>query len=361
MSGPTEPSPSHGGRLGPIARFLGRLRGGRRRDAVASDSLFQDLNRLSIRYAECFANHDEMMARKAADELLRTSSSLINRLPRWWMAETTPAFTAVSDDGVVYASEPTWPKELWPQAHQIWVRANGIAILAKQYVGTGPRFFLSYQVVSIQAELQAFLDRVNKQQTIQFDEEAKRLRGALAQARTDFQTGAVTTARFAYLSGVGAGLLLVAPLSLVLLIRQSSESGSDNLVFDAAACAIAGAAGALVSVLTRVTNESLHLDFHVGPRMLVVLGLARPILGSILALALYWATVGEVVPLAPPGAPDARYAFFIAIGFIAGFSERYAQDMLLIRTQPQPAPESTTTRTKPGESAPSPADQPAGA
>lgn len=358
MSGPTEQPPPPRGPLRLVVRGFRRVRQWWRGEPSANANLFQDLNGLSIAYADCFAHPDSAKARKAADELLRAKSGLINRLPRWWMAETTPAFTAVAEDGVVYASEPSpWPDKLWPQAHQIWVRANGIAILAKQYVGEGPRFFLSYQAVSIQAELLAFVDRVNKGQETLFEQEVPRLRGALAQARKDFETGAVTSARFAYLFGVGAGLVLVSPVSLLLLIRQSSEAGSNNLVFDAAACAIAGAAGALVSVLTRVTNESLRLDFRVGPRMLFVLGFARPILGSILALALYWATVGEVVPLAPPVADDARYAFFIAIGFIAGFSERYAQDMLLIRAQP-PQPEPATPPATQAEPPSSAAEQP---
>ena len=342
MSGSAEPSAPEGGSLGLLARLR---RGVRRRPRVgaAPTSLFQELNRLSIAHADCFADPDQVAARKAADQLLWQSSSVIGRLPRWWLAETLPAFTAVTEDGVVHASEPSlWPNKLWPVAHQIWVRANGLAILAKQYVNPGTRFFLGWQVVSIQAELLAFADRVSKDPATHFEDEVPRLEMALAQAWRDFETGAVTSARFAYLGGVGAGLLLVSPASLALLIRQSSVTGADNLVFDAAACAIAGAAGALVSVLTRVTNESLRVDFRVGRRMLLVLGFARPILGAILALALFWATIGEVVPLSPPGSADARYAFFIAIGFIAGFSERYAQDMLLIRAQP-PSEQATSS------------------
>jgi hypothetical protein len=339
MSGPTRPSPSPGGSRGPFGRLFDRLRRRGLREAEASENFFQALNRLSIDYAACFTKTDQTEARRAADDLLRASSDLIRRLPRWWMAESTPAFTAVSDTGVVYASAPSpWPDGLWPLAHQFWVRANGTAILGKQYVDPGPRFFLSYQVVSVQAELLAFVDRINRNDPTKFDQEVPRLRGALAQGRKDFETAAGTTARFSYLGGLALGLVILSPLSLVPLFGHSSASVAANLIVDAGACAVAGAAGALVSVLTRLTSESLRLDFRLGSGMLFLLGFARPIIGAVLALAVYWATVGGIVPLAPPDMPDPRFAFFIAIGFIAGFSERYAQDILLVRAQPAAEP-----------------------
>lgn len=118
------------------------------RDGAESD-LFQDLNELSIRYAGCFSSqHDAVLARREASDLLREKVLVISRLARWWIAELTPAFTAVSHGGNVYASEPIlWPDELWPKAHELWVEANGIAMLAQQFVQN--RFFVSYGVVAI--------------------------------------------------------------------------------------------------------------------------------------------------------------------------------------------------------------------
>ena len=103
-----------------------------------------------------------------------------------------------------------------------------------------------------------------------------------------------------------------------------------DLVLGATACAIAGQFGALVSVLTRVSGGGLDIDYRAGDRMLGIVGFARPVLGAILASAVYFATVGGVVPLEGPDEVVSRFAFFVAIGFIAGFSERYAQDMLSI-------------------------------
>jgi len=384
MSGPTDPSLSPNGRSGFFRRGLHRIPGFRLKRVSADEGLFQDLNQLSIDYAACYSDPDVALARGKAAALLRERSNVINRLARWWLCETTPAFTALSNEGVVHMSEPSdWPAAVWPQAHKDWAEANRLAILAKQFVEHGPRFYVGYQVVSMQAELLALVERLGHEPTLEheprttFDLNVLGLSEARAKAVKDFETGAVTKARFRYLGGVGAGLLILAPFSLIALLVQGETApgaeigqapggnigsvlGAQGLVLDAVACAIAGASGALVSVLTRVTNESLSLDFRVGSLMLFMLGLARPIVGAILALALYWATVGEVVPLAPPTADNARFAFFIAIGFIAGFSERYAQDMLLIRAPEQSDQTSTSSKQTPsGEPPPGGTEQPA--
>lgn len=293
---------------------------------------FQSLTHLSVDYAACFAKGDDDAARSAADEVLGRSSNLLNALPRWSLARTSPAFTAADKDGTVHESEPTnWPETLWPAAHQLWVEASDVAIMGKQFVATDGQRYLSYHVVAIQAELLAFLDRVNRQAVIEFAPEVARLRGALEHARREFRTLAGTNARLQYLRGLGFGLVLLSPLSVGPIVLHSSTPNPNNLIADAAACAIAGAAGALISVLTRLSGEGLPLDYRFGERMLRLLGFARPVIGSVLALAVYWAVVGGLVPLDPPLDPNTRFAFFIAIGFLAGFSERYAQDLLFVR------------------------------
>jgi hypothetical protein len=338
MTGSSGSSTSGTPRLSLWQRFLRWIRLRRGYD-LSDERILQSLNILSIAYAETFATRSGADARKAAGELLKTQSTLIDRLPRWWMAETAPAFTSVAIDELVYASEPSeWPDAMWPDAHLLWERANEIATLARQYLGRGPRFSATYPVVAIQAELLAFLDRANRNMTIDFAAESKRLDELLTKARSDFDRTAVSPARITYLTGVAIALLAASPLSAALLVAQAFGWGLDPLFANAAAAAVAGASGAVVSVLTRITNETLRVDYHVGRRMLLILGLARPILGAVLALALYWATVARLVPLAPPvEGSDVRFAFFIAIGFLAGFSERYAQDMLLVRTAPAEA------------------------
>ena len=88
----------------------------------------------------------------------------------------------------------------------------------------------------------------------------------------------------------------------------------------------AGALGALVSVFQRMTTGRLHLDLHAGRRLLRLFGAIRPVIGAIFGMAVYAVLKGGVLPAV--GTPTAPLAFYGAIGFLAGFNERFAQDML---------------------------------
>ena len=94
-----------------------------------------------------------------------------------------------------------------------------------------------------------------------------------------------------------------------------------------AIAAPAGAIGALVSVLQRMTSSNLKLDFHAGKRMLTFFGAVRPIIGAVFGMALFVLFQGGLIPAL--GRPHVPLAFFAAIGFLGGFNERFAQDMLV--------------------------------
>jgi hypothetical protein len=94
-----------------------------------------------------------------------------------------------------------------------------------------------------------------------------------------------------------------------------------------AIAAPAGALGALVSVLHRMTSGDLKLDFHAGKRMLTLFGAVRPVIGAVFGMALFVLLRGGLLPAI--GTPAVPLAFYAAIGFLAGFNERFAQDMLV--------------------------------
>ncbi len=88
----------------------------------------------------------------------------------------------------------------------------------------------------------------------------------------------------------------------------------------------AGGIGAVVSVLTRMTSGRLRLDVHAGRGMLAVYGAVRPFVGAISGMVVFVLIVGGLLPEIHASGPP--LAFYTAIGFFAGFSERFAQDML---------------------------------
>ncbi len=91
--------------------------------------------------------------------------------------------------------------------------------------------------------------------------------------------------------------------------------------------AVAGAAGAVVSVMQRMTSGRLRLVAEEGSGTIRILGGIRPVLGATLGMVLYVLLAGGLLPFDEPGRADVAY-YVAGLAFIAGFSERFAQDML---------------------------------
>lgn len=92
---------------------------------------------------------------------------------------------------------------------------------------------------------------------------------------------------------------------------------------------LAGGLGALVSVMERLTTGKLALNHESGKATLRLLGGIRPFIGALFGLALFVFISGDVLlSIEPPGDAGAEPYFLAAIAFLAGFSERWAQDMI---------------------------------
>jgi hypothetical protein len=97
--------------------------------------------------------------------------------------------------------------------------------------------------------------------------------------------------------------------------------------------ATAGAVGAVVSVLWRMTSDSFRMNLPTlshemkGTDLRLVAGL-RPVIGLVFGLASIALVMGAVIPVdTRTGATQT--ALFAGIAFLAGFSERLAQDMFV--------------------------------
>jgi hypothetical protein len=166
---------------------------------------------------------------------------------------------------------------------------------------------------------------------------------ALAAVRLDWKTVKASVedmiqrqARFEYFEGVGLGVLVTIPVLAVagwLAIRygvtQFSEPGRPGSL---SAATIGGAAGAVISVTQRMTakDATLVLDFTASKSQKVALGALRPIVGAVFGAVIYFAVIGGLLAVAAKTGTDASVAlaFFAVAGFAAGFSERFATDVL---------------------------------
>jgi hypothetical protein len=170
----------------------------------------------------------------------------------------------------------------------------------------------------------------------------KRLNDAVECARADLKSieqfvekGTRRQAVGPYLAGFPIGLafsgLLVAIFAM-LPIDIGRAGGSGAL----AVCLGAGAIGAMISVMSRITGgKRPEIDSDQNRSVTILAGAFRPIVGAVFGAVLYALIIGGLVPIATPGtgpgAADVGF-FFAAIAFLAGFSERWAQDTIVQST-----------------------------
>lgn len=95
-----------------------------------------------------------------------------------------------------------------------------------------------------------------------------------------------------------------------------------------AIAATTGALGAVVSVLLRVANQPLTINYTAGRGLIRLAGVFRPVVGATFGLA-FFVLINAGLLLATPHEMNSRAFFVAAICFAAGFSERRAQDFIV--------------------------------
>jgi hypothetical protein len=118
-------------------------------------------------------------------------------------------------------------------------------------------------------------------------------------------------------------LLLALAVTLVLWGSLKWEGHDSRIVISVAA----GAIGAFVSVLQRISSEKSKFTVHydLGKRTLYMLGSYRPVLGAVFGVFTYFVLASGI--LRPKGLDDTGTALYYygSFAFVAGFSERFTQ------------------------------------
>ena len=97
-----------------------------------------------------------------------------------------------------------------------------------------------------------------------------------------------------------------------------------------------------MSVIQRINSGGFELEYDVGGPYTFFLGGLRPLIGGVFAMAITFAFSGGLVqlPVASGETTDHRRLALLVLAFLAGFSERWAQDTLTAIvpvTQTEPA------------------------
>lgn len=134
-----------------------------------------------------------------------------------------------------------------------------------------------------------------------------------------------------YLKGMlgGTGAVLAGIGVIAGLLWQVGLAGNENA--DVVLALSAGALGALVSVLMRMTGGEFAmnlptLDAEMDETDVHLVAAARPLIGAVSGVIAYALVRSSLVPLDPPNGDDPTF-LWMGVAFAAGFSERLAQDM----------------------------------
>ena len=162
--------------------------------------------------------------------------------------------------------------------------------------------------------------------------EVETLQRELKQAQAYYESSAQRQAQLEYLVGMVMFLALAAAGTAAIALFTP-------LLDEAATVAVlGGAAGAVVSVMNRMTSGSLKVRPEAGKKTIRALGFMRPVIGATFGAVVYLFLDGGIVQIVSPPNGGANLAFYAALGFISGFSERFAQDVIAQATRDEKTP-----------------------
>lgn len=142
----------------------------------------------------------------------------------------------------------------------------------------------------------------------------------------DYRQAANGDAQLVYFGGMVLGLGFI---TLLYILARGILQGEDIQDATIVGCCVAGAVGAVVSVIARVNSGSFDLDADVARGYTLFLGALRPLIGATFGVLTYFAVTSgfvEIFKIPPDGIK--QFYFLSVIAFGAGFSERWAQDTL---------------------------------
>jgi hypothetical protein len=189
--------------------------------------------------------------------------------------------------------------------------------------GTSERIAMRW-IFSVQEHVLGYIEREDAPTAEKERDFVAGQRRELARIEEYYFRAAAKAGRIVYVTGMLAGAVAIAATTTIVAVLLSHYSRHwDRGIEVLLLCTAAGAVGALVSVLSRMSggSDKFSVDFEVGRPLLRRLGLYKPLVGSVFGVALYFMLASGLLMTKPP--TGHAIFFYGAIAFLAGFSERF--------------------------------------
>ena len=185
---------------------------------------------------------------------------------------------------------------------------------------TGVRQVICMQLVmACAAHLLSLVDARVTHDEAKNAEALAREQKALAFAEEYYNDAANGQAQVSYFVGMAAVAAVIGIGAAIWLVLDWSAP---------VAALVAGALGAVVSVIQRINQGTFTTEYDTGRLYAMFLGGLRPLIGGAFAIVLTFAFTGRLLSLPPSVDDEHRRLALIVVAFVAGFSERWAQDTL---------------------------------
>jgi hypothetical protein len=210
---------------------------------------------------------------------------------------------------------------------QLLHECDTLAIRAREILrGTTQRITLQL-IYSVEEHVLGFIERTDQPNAAQEKEMVESQRKDLTRIENYYLRTGAKSARIVYASGMLMGAAFIVAVCAIAGVLLKHPFGYWNGHPDPQyllLCTGAGAVGALVSVLSRMSggdDDRFSIDFEVGRPLLRRLGLYKPLVGSVFGVATYFLLAGGLLPTTTQ--TGNRLYFYGIIAFLAGFSERF--------------------------------------
>jgi hypothetical protein len=220
-----------------------------------------------------------------------------------------------------------WTTRELPQLTSLLFRCESLAVQVGEVLRDTSKRVAMHRLFNVVSFVLAFAESPSVKDGAAVKEMIELQSRQLDDLEKYYRNAAGRSGQVVYLSGALLGVLPFLLLGLVAGLFGAFDAGKEA-VRTGALCFAAGGVGALVSVMSRMNTGRTGVDWEFGKDTLRTLGSLRPFVGGVFGLATYFGLRSGLVSL-DLGNGSQNFYFYVLFSFVAGFSERFAKDMLL--------------------------------
>jgi hypothetical protein len=222
-----------------------------------------------------------------------------------------------------------WSTKDKPKLMRLLYECETLAVKVQEVLRDTSRRLAIQSLFNVISFVLAFAETPHANEDKAVTEISRSTRTGLREIDTFYRHAAERSGQITYVGGMLFGMLIPLLISIAGWIVVGNNHGS--AVGIGLLCFSAGAVGALVSVMSRLSSGKVTLDWEYGKDTLRTLGSLRPFVGAVFGLITYLSLKSGVIGIDLANKAGSSY-YFVVFSFAAGFSERLAKDMLLSTT-----------------------------